>query len=80
MADPLPPIERRPRRRGTSIALICIGLLILVPSGLCTTFFGVAPVIHGAGGSLIGIALLLGGPPIVIGIALIWWGLTRDRR
>ena len=76
MADPLPPIERRPRRRGTSIALICIGLLILVPSGLCTGFFGVALV---RGGGPILLVFLFGGPPILIGLALLLWGLRRDR-
>jgi hypothetical protein len=40
MADPPLQEPSRPPRRGTSIALICIGLLILVPSGLCTVVFG----------------------------------------
>jgi hypothetical protein len=68
--QPTPSVPSRPRRRGTSIALICIGLLILVPSGLCTVVFS------GAGP----LAALIGGPPIAIGAALLLWGLKRDRR
>jgi hypothetical protein len=83
--SPLPPSERsRPPRRGSSIALICTGLLILVPSGLCTAVFGIGFL--GSSGQtesfdgLIWVVLMVGGPPIAIGIALFVWGLRRDRR
>jgi hypothetical protein len=86
--SPLPPSERsRPPRRGSSIALICIGLLILVPSGLCTAALGIGFLSDlGSRGQsesfagLIWVVLMVGGPPIAIGIALFVWGLRRDRR
>jgi hypothetical protein len=90
MAEPAtpatPPGPRR--RRAGSIALICIGLLILVPSGLCTAFLGIATLIDMTGtgeaaayaAGIIWAVLLVGGPPIVIGALLLWWGLRRDRR
>ena len=67
--DPAP----RPRITAGSIALICIGLLIFVPSGLCTA------VVVTMGGPAEA-ALVIGGPFIAIGWLLVWWGLGRDRR
>jgi hypothetical protein len=77
MADPPPQAPSRPPRRGTSIALICIGLLILVPSGLCTVVFG--GMVSGETGAY-AMVLMIGRPPIAIGSALLVWGLKRDRR
>jgi hypothetical protein len=88
MADPPPQEPSRPPRRGASIALIGIGLLILIPSGLCTAAFGIGflsdlwsnrqtePFEQG----LIWAVPMIGGPPIAIGVALLVWGLRRDRR
>lgn len=86
MTDPSPSATRR--RRRSSIALICIGLLMLVPSGLCSAFFGVGFLMDinqpgEAGGyarALIWLVPLLGGPPMAIGLALLVWGLRRDRK
>jgi hypothetical protein len=86
MVDPLPP--PRPRRTWFSVALICVGLLILIPSGLCTALFGGGMVIDMAGTGdaaayargLIWLVLLIGGPPIALGAALLVWGLKRARR
>ncbi len=73
----------RPRRTAGAIALIALGSLILVSSGLCTSVFGVvllsyAPDLDEFLGS---VALLLefGGPPIAIGAVLLWLGLRRPR-
>jgi hypothetical protein len=88
LADPPPQEPSRPPRRGASIALIGIGLLILIPSGLCTAAFGIGflsdlssnrqtePFEQG----LIWAVPMIGGPPIAIGVALLVWGLRRDRR
>jgi hypothetical protein len=86
MADRLPPATWR--RRRTSIALICIGLLMLVSSGLCSAFFGVGFLrdINQPGEAgmyargFIWVVLLFGGPPMLVGLALLFWGLRRDRR
>jgi hypothetical protein len=77
-----------PPRSGASIALICIGLLILVPSGLCTAAFGIGFLsdLLGRGQSesfeqgLFWAVPMIGGPPIAIGISLLVWGRKRDRR
>ena len=82
-----PPLSRPPRG-GASLALICIGLLILVPSGLCTAVFAGGMVMDmgrpGETGAyargLIWVVLMLGGPPIALGAALLAWGWRRDGR
>jgi hypothetical protein len=78
----------KPRRTAGSIALICIGLLILVPSGLCSAFFGINFLVSmksaGEGPdyakAFLELVPFFGGPPIVIGALLLWWGLRRARR
>jgi hypothetical protein len=85
MADQTPPA---PRRSGLSIALICVGLLILIPSGLCTALFGGGMIMDmgrpGETGAyargLFWVVLMVGGPPMAVGAALLVWGLKRDRR
>lgn len=73
------------RWTGSAIALVVIGLLILVPSGLCTGVFGIGALLDfGAGQGyevvmLVG-ALLIGGPFIVLGTLLIRTGLRERRR
>lgn len=52
-----------PRWTAGAVALIVIGLLIVIPSGLCTAVF--------AGGAGLLIPLLIGGPFIAVGISLI---------
>jgi hypothetical protein len=82
-----PPLARPPRRRGSSLALIFIGLLILIPSGLCTAVFGVGMIVDMTGTGeaaayargLIWVVLAIGGPPIALGTAVLVWGLKRDR-
>ncbi|HEV2548929.1 MAG TPA: hypothetical protein VGU20_16425 [Stellaceae bacterium] len=85
MADPHTP----PRRSGVTIALIAIGLLILVPSGLCSAFFGITflrDVLTATGEAaayargFIWLVPMFGGPPIVLGALLLWLGLRRRRR
>jgi len=76
-----------------SIALIVIGLLILVPSGLCTTVVGIGYVIDmfayqrenlvtlltgGLPGALM-MPLLFGGPFIALGAYLIHLGWRRRK-
>jgi hypothetical protein len=63
------------RWTAASIALFVLGLLILLPSGLCTAIFGAASLIEGLGtadlGALLAV-LLTGGIPAAIGAALVY--------
>jgi hypothetical protein len=77
-----------PERRGgcAAIALIVVGLLILIPSGLCTAYLTVftllgamsqrgSPVIGDAG-----MVLAIGGPVVAVGGVLTWLGFRMMRR
>jgi hypothetical protein len=84
---PLDNPPRPPRRSRTSIALITVGLLILIPSGLCTGTVGVIFLWNeilqvGFLGFLdmLELVLTVGGVPIAIGAGLLFWGLRRSRR
>lgn len=56
-----------------AVALIVIGLLILVPSGLCTTL-GLLLSLPTGGADAVGIVLGVGGPFIAVGGLLFWLG------
>ena len=78
-----PPQRTRPRWTAISIALLILGLLILIPSGLCTALLGGSIIAEGLpNGDLSGIpiVLLYGGPPIAMGAALVWAALKSRRR
>ena len=83
MSQPTPPQRTRPRWTVISVALLILGLLILIPSGLCTALVGGSIVF---GGSLedalsgIAIVLLYGGAPIAMGAALVWAAFKARRR
>ncbi|HEY1613195.1 MAG TPA: hypothetical protein VGF97_05810 [Rhizomicrobium sp.] len=80
LPEPVPP----PRRTAGAIALIVIGLLILIPSGLCTSIFMGGAFLDtffssqnsSAMGDAIP-ALIIGGPFVAIGAFLVWLGLRR---
>lgn len=59
---------------GCAIALIVIGLLILVPSGLCTTVVGLSSL------DSLGIALVVGGPFILAGGGMVLSGIRWLRK
>ena len=80
-ADPKPPA----RWTGAAIGLVTIGLLILVPSGLCTGVMGLSALLDsGGGGGLNGfilvMALVIGGPFVVLGALLLRTGLRERNR
>jgi hypothetical protein len=80
--DPQQP-QRRPHWTFISVALFMLGLLILIPSGLCTALMGSFMVVENSNFDPSGILLLLlfGGIPMAAGAVLIWAGLkarTRD--
>jgi len=71
---------------GGTIVLLVLGLLVLVPSGLCTGYFGIAGVAaafdpHDSGfaSAFIVGALVIGGPFVAGGIAMLWIGIRRWR-
>lgn len=83
--EPQGPADPNPPRRwtGSAIVLVVIGLLILVPSGLCTSVFGLGALFDGGsgyGGFVLGMALVVGGPFIVLGALLVRTGLRERHR
>ncbi|HXI86982.1 MAG TPA: hypothetical protein VNH64_05955 [Parvularculaceae bacterium] len=82
--------EKKPALRGGSgcaFALIVVGILWTVLSGLCTATFTISPLFSGDGNpaGIIGLALAIGLPSIVIGLALWvighkWLEESRRRR
>jgi hypothetical protein len=69
----------------SGMALIIVGLLILISSGLCTAVFGGGALLDMFSGSGTGLdilpeALLFGGPFILIGLGLFHWGRVLRRR
>jgi hypothetical protein len=66
--------EAPPRWNIVSAALFVIGLLVIVPSGLCSGVLLVS-----SGGGLFIFALIYGGVPIAIGATLVAIGLTTRR-
>ena len=66
-----------------SIALFILGLLILVPSGLCTAVLGGSIILEGLPhGDLSGIPIVLiyGGVPVAMGAVLVWGAFKARRR
>ena len=83
--NPPPP---RADTLGGTIVLLVLGTLVLVPSGLCTGYFGIAGFTamigktdtQGLGQLFFFGALILGGPFVVAGTAMLWIGIRRWRR
>jgi hypothetical protein len=81
----MPDPARRPSLAGT-IALLVIGLLILIPSGLCTGFFALYPMVQAIidrrsiADDIFGLALVIGGPFVLLGGFMVWRGVKRLRR
>ncbi len=78
--------EQQPKPRGAgAIALIVIGLLILIPSGLCTSLFAIGSIVSllvspmNADVGVILPALIVGGPFIALGAFLVHLGWRRPK-
>ena len=86
MSLPDPPAKRHYSAAGTA-ALLIIGLLFLIPSGICTGVFGAGALLeaftspHNASDSLsmIFMALLFGGPFITVGGVMVLIAIRRLR-
>jgi hypothetical protein len=80
MSDPNAALAapRKPHWSALAVVLLVIGLLILIPSGLCTGIFGFGALLDmftsssSEGFSILLEALLLGGIPVAIGGALVY--------
>ena len=88
MFQPEPSDSEQPKRRWNwvSMALFVIGLLILVPSGLCTTlgllFALSGPVTRDLPPTRdqVEFVLLFGALPISLGALLVWFALAARER
>jgi hypothetical protein len=74
VAEQIPPQQSKPRWPGASLALFIIGLLILVPSGLCTAIFIVGYPPAGL------FFFLFGAVPMGAGGVLMWGALRARKR
>ena len=80
MPQPEPhPENRRPRWTFISVALFVLGLLILIPSGLCTALLGVFTLAEGDPSGIL-LLLMFGGIPMAVGALLTWAGLNARQR
>ncbi|HVZ90672.1 MAG TPA: hypothetical protein VG843_03395 [Rhizomicrobium sp.] len=79
--------ERQERSVLAGAAFLIVGLVMLVPSGLCTGVFGGGALLdmiaHPQNASdavsILGTALLIGGPFVIAGIVLVRIGISRLR-
>lgn len=86
MSQPDPSAKPKYSAAGTA-ALMIIGLLFLVPSGLCTGILGggaaidafVHPENIGDSASMMLTVAIVGGPFVVFGAMLVWFGVRRMR-
>jgi hypothetical protein len=78
------PEPERGGRGFAAIALIVLGLLILIPSGLCTgavAIWAIALSGHASNVTgVVGMALTIGGPFVAVGGVLTWLGFRMRRR
>ena len=86
MSQPELSPKRQYNAAGTA-ALLIIGLLFLLPSGLCTGIFGGGALLDALlhpenirdSLSIILMAVLFGGPFIAVGAVMVWFGVKRMR-
>lgn len=70
-----------------TVALLVIGAVIFIPSGLCTGLFMFGPLIssmmhpgsYNGEAGLGGVALVIGGPFVAVGGIMLWFGVRRVR-
>lgn len=81
--DPTEP-KKRPRWTFISVALVVLGLIILLPSGLCTAVFGFFTIVESFSQNVdlssVLMVLLFGGLPMLLGWVLVWAGLKARPR
>ena len=77
--------EQGPKRNvAAGVALLILGLLILVPAGLCTGIIAIGALVnmvqYPSAASMLPTALIFGGPFVAAGGVLVWQGVERLRR
>jgi hypothetical protein len=89
MSDtPQTPEPPKPRWTGSAIAIFAIGLLIFIPSGLCTSALGIGAIAdafssNGFDYGTVIMALIVGGPFMLLGALLMrtgWRGRKRGAK
>lgn len=81
-----PQLPPQPRWGVISVTMMVIGLLILVPSGLCTGLMGVGALFSVFTGDVsdamptLGMVATVGGIPVVIGGVLVFAALRLRKR
>jgi hypothetical protein len=86
VSQPDPTTKPKYSAAGTA-ALMIIGLLFLVPSGLCTGILGGGAIIDaffhpqniGDSASMMVTVAIVGGPFVAFGAVLVWFGVKRMR-
>ncbi len=85
MDDP-DPSRIPPRNVAGAIAMVVIGLVIFIPSGLCTAILGGGTLVemfvspqNSQGLSGLIMPLIVGGPFVAGGFALLWYGIKHLR-
>jgi len=79
MSQPTPPQRTKPRWTLVSVALFVIGLLILIPTGLCAALAGILAFTD-RDLSVIPSILLFAALPTIVGGAIIHAALKARRR
>jgi hypothetical protein len=77
--EPQTPPPKRPHWTAGSVAIFIIGLLILIPSGLCTGLFGIGALVQ-RDPEFLYMALTFGGLPTLAGVGLVVLALKMRRR
>jgi hypothetical protein len=87
MPEGPPEPKKKGSLTGGGIALVVIGLLILVPSGLCTGLMGIAGFVAAVSDSnwndftqMLTETISFGLIPILVGAFLLWAGLQRRKK
>lgn len=86
MLEPGPEFQPEQRRGCGAVALIVIGLLVLIPSGLCTSYMTIQTIVTSMSNKtpiptdVIGFVVSIGGPFIVVGTLLTVLGISAKRR
>jgi hypothetical protein len=79
-----PQTPSKPKWTGAAITFMAIGLLIFIPSGLCTSVFGIGALLSGSSNgpdfSFLIMALVIGGIPMLIGFVFIRLALKERKR
>lgn len=84
MAENTPQQQSKPSWTFISVALVVIGLIILLPSGLCTAVFGFFTIVESFSQNVdlssVLMVLLFGGLPMLVGWVLVWARLRARAR